>query len=263
MYTVYKHTTPSGKVYIGITGLKLEDRFQNGKGYNGMVFFNAIKKYGWENIAHEVVASGLTKEEAARMEIELIREYKSNSPKYGYNVSSGGECGTAGCKFTRSAETLKRMSEAQRGKKLSDSTKKKISASLIGNKHNLGNSASEETRLKMRMARIGRHLSDEARSKLREANKGKILSQETRRKISENNARPMLGKKHAQSTRQKIADAHRREVAQYDECGELLKIYPSASEAARMNGWSQGNISMVCRGERKKAYGYVWRYKEV
>lgn len=30
MYTVYKHTTPSGKVYIGITGQKPERRWQNG-----------------------------------------------------------------------------------------------------------------------------------------------------------------------------------------------------------------------------------------
>ena len=27
MYTVYKHTTPSGKVYIGITGRAVEKRF--------------------------------------------------------------------------------------------------------------------------------------------------------------------------------------------------------------------------------------------
>ena len=35
----------------------------------------------------------------------------------------------------------------------------------------------------------------------------------------------------------------------------------SASSAAREIKGSQGNISMVCRGERKEAYGYGWAYK--
>lgn len=37
--------------------------------------------------------------------------------------------------------------------------------------------------------------------------------------------------------------------------------FVSASEAARSVSGSQGNISMVCRGERKVAYGYGWSYK--
>lgn len=37
--------------------------------------------------------------------------------------------------------------------------------------------------------------------------------------------------------------------------------FSSASEAARSIGGSQGNISMVCRGERSIAYGYGWAYQ--
>lgn len=40
-------------------------------------------------------------------------------------------------------------------------------------------------------------------------------------------------------------------------------IFDSASQAARFVGGSQGNISMVCRGERKMAYGYSWTYSNV
>lgn len=32
-YTVYKHTSPSGKVYIGITKKKPEYRWNHGRGY--------------------------------------------------------------------------------------------------------------------------------------------------------------------------------------------------------------------------------------
>lgn len=43
-YTVYKHTSPNGKVYIGITKLSVERRWQEGKNYKTSSHFNnAIK----------------------------------------------------------------------------------------------------------------------------------------------------------------------------------------------------------------------------
>ena len=42
-YCVYKHTSPSGKVYIGQTSINPLDRWQNGKGYKKQAFYNAIK----------------------------------------------------------------------------------------------------------------------------------------------------------------------------------------------------------------------------
>ena len=47
-YTVYKHTSPSGKVYIGITSIDVVRRWANGKNYVNCICFNrAIQKYGW------------------------------------------------------------------------------------------------------------------------------------------------------------------------------------------------------------------------
>ncbi len=50
-FCVYKHTSPSGKVYIGITCKVPEIRWgTNGYYYRKQtVFYNAIKQYGWEN----------------------------------------------------------------------------------------------------------------------------------------------------------------------------------------------------------------------
>ena len=125
-YTVYKHTAPSNKVYIGITQQHVNRRWHlDGSGYKGQVFWNAICTYGWENIRHEIIATGLDKESAEKMEVDLIRKYNSANSKYGYNAETGG--------FARpkaTPETLKRMSEAQKGNKsslgrvLSDETKK-------------------------------------------------------------------------------------------------------------------------------------------
>ena len=82
-YIVYKHTTPRGKVYIGITGNTVERRWQNGRNYkNNKHFTNAIKKYGWDNIKHEILFDNLTKEQAEEKEILLIKKYKSNNVRY-------------------------------------------------------------------------------------------------------------------------------------------------------------------------------------
>ena len=41
----------------------------------------------------------------------------------------------------------------------------------------------------------------------------------------------------------------------------LVKEYPSVMQAARDNGFNQGNIFACCNGRQKTAYGYKWRYK--
>ena len=100
-YIVYKHTSPSGKVYIGITSLRPEERWGGGAGYVKNKHFNrAIKKYGWENIKHEILFDGLSKEDAFKTEIELIKEYRSSEREFGYNLGTGGEHGATGSKWS-------------------------------------------------------------------------------------------------------------------------------------------------------------------
>lgn len=90
-YIVYKHTAPNNKVYIGISGFDPQYRWLNGRGYKHQsVFFNAIIKYGWINIKHEILFSELTEEEALDKEEELIKQYQSYDRRYGYNVATRG-----------------------------------------------------------------------------------------------------------------------------------------------------------------------------
>ena len=98
-FKVYKHTTPSNKVYIGITKQSVEKRWQYGSHYKKQMFYRAIQKYGWNNIKHEVLFEGLEEKQAKLMEISLIHYYKSNNPEFGYNISAGGE-GTYGMHTT-------------------------------------------------------------------------------------------------------------------------------------------------------------------
>jgi hypothetical protein len=133
-YTVYKHTSPSGKVYIGITYREPNERWQNGRGYKGQIFYNAIQKYGWDKIQHEILATRLTKEEAEKMEIKLIADYKSNDSRYGYNVQNGGS--SIGKHSEKSKEKISKNHANVSGKnnpmygikrELSEETKQKIS----------------------------------------------------------------------------------------------------------------------------------------
>ena len=84
-YVVYCHTSPSGKKYIGMSK-NVKRRWEaNGKNYKMCTkFYNAIKKYGWENITHEILEENLTKEEAERLEEFYIKEL--DTINNGYNM---------------------------------------------------------------------------------------------------------------------------------------------------------------------------------
>lgn len=112
-YTVYKHTTPSGKVYVGITSKPVKDRWKGGNGYRrNNHFWNAIQKYGWDNITHEILAEGLSREEAGRVEQMYIALFESCDQEKGYNLTTGGE---KGAKHT--IESRRKLSESKMGKR--------------------------------------------------------------------------------------------------------------------------------------------------
>lgn len=55
-YYIYIHTCPNKKRYIGLSK-NPKQRWNNGDGYKAnLEFYKQIKKYGWENIKHEIVA---------------------------------------------------------------------------------------------------------------------------------------------------------------------------------------------------------------
>ena len=178
-WTVYRHITPSGKSYIGITSQKPEMRWRNGNGYKYTLFGRAIEKYKWENIQHIIVSTDLTEKEAKWLENYLICYYRTyvgfKDDCKGYNLTLGGE-GNVG--FVPSKETRIKSSESHKGQ-------------IPWNKGKKCKHHSEETKLKMRESHKGKtsgmkgktpwnkgkkckHLSDETRRKQSEANKGRI-----------------------------------------------------------------------------------------
>lgn len=241
------HTTPSGKLYIGITCKKPEYRWNRGEGYKTNVhFYNAIKKYGWDNISHEIIADGLSKEDACNMEIDLIARYRSNDPNIGYNKSTGGDISAVGFKHTE--ESRKRMSEIKSGKNnpfygkhLTDEHKEHLRQALSGKNNPF----------------YGKHHSDESKRKRAEKVKGMFAG--------ENN--PMYGKHHSEETVAKIKAAlkgkcagEKNPSAKSVVCVETGEIFPTMKDAEIATGTLWQGISHVVRGVRKTAGGYHWKY---
>ena len=164
-YIVYKHTNLlNNKIYICITSQKpYYNRWRkDGIGYRECPFFyKAIQKYGWENFKHEILFTNLSKNEAEQKEIELIKQYKSNNPKFGYNISNGGNA-----IGKMSEETKIKISNSLKGRKFTKEHKDKISQAEIGEKnHMFGKKKSKETIEKLRLWNIEHPNSGQFKSK--------------------------------------------------------------------------------------------------
>ena len=233
-FIVYKHTSPNGKVYIGITKQNPKQRWGNGSGYRQHKYFaNAIKKHGWENFKHEILFNGLTEDEAKLMEQCLIALYDSINPKYGYNRTLGGE-GTL-------------------GHQVSDETRVKISKATKG---------------------IKKEFTKEHCRHIGESRKGKKLSKETKIKMSKNHAdvsgenNPLYGKKHSEEAKRKMSENHddfsgsKHPQARKVICITTGKVFCTIKEASEFYNIDSSSISACCRHKAKTVSKLKWMYYE-
>ena len=61
-------------------------------------------------------------------------------------------------------------------------------------------------------------------------------------------------------SRNKKLSEKAKSVCQMDLNGNVVAIYQSANIAANKLGYDPSNIYKVCRGEKQKMYGYVWKW---
>lgn len=280
MYTVYKHTAPNGKVYIGITGRKPEKRWDNGNGYKGNEhFYRAIRKYTWKNFKHDILETGLTKEQACDKEIELIAYYDSTNPDKGYNHSIGGDCSATGARFTEerrknASEKTKelwadekyraKVIEAHKGYKPTKEELQKRSEGLKkahkeGKYNNVDFSffRTEEYR-KTKSNELKELWNDEAHKKVFLETLTRIQHDpEARRKAIEQlkitNNKPEIKAKFSGKNNGKSKQVR---------CIETGKMYTCVAQASKKTGASYNGIAMCCRGERQTAGGYHWKYAD-
>lgn len=177
---IYKTTNLiNGKIYVGKDSKNSPSYLGSGK-----YFKKALQKYGRKNFVKETLDHAKTMDELCEKEIHWIDVLDACDPDIGYNLTKGG-IGQHGYKQSpetiakrvsktkgqkRTAAQKARMSRAQKGKIVSKEGRRNISKALTGNKYNLGKKHSDETKRKMSASQIGKHSAPK--------------SEETKRRIS-------------------------------------------------------------------------------
>ena len=186
---IYKTTNlVNGKIYIG-------QHCGTNPAYlgSGKLLKAAIKKYGQENFKREILEYCDNVDHMNEREIIWIARYDSINPLIGYNLARGGGGLTE--------ESIKKMSESQKGRKLSEKHRKKISEA------NKGKNFSEETRKKLSEAFKGRKrgpMSEEQKKKLSESSKKSQKCKESLKMLHKSN----IGRIRSEETKKKMSEAH-------------------------------------------------------
>ena len=274
VYSVYIHTCPNNKKYIGMTRQAPSKRWRNGQGYRHQKrFYEDIKKYGWDNITHEIVLENSNLGEAQNLERELISQFNTTDIEFGYNTKKGGE--TFG---EHSEDFLKKLHDR-----------------MINNTYCVGRKLSQKHIEALRKSNLGTHrpckhkgkcfLTDEGRQRISKKTKERFGDIEYREKCLKNLRfgsgvnNPMYGKKHSEKTKELIrqkakgrviseeakrkmseSNHNKKRVFKYDENDNFICEYPSLKTAADSVRGNSTNIGFACRHTNRTYKGYRWRY---
>jgi group I intron endonuclease len=262
-YCVYCHINKeNGKKYVGITCNNVKRRWANGYGYaHCTLFFRAIKKYGWDGFLHEILESGLSKDEAQVKERMYISIYKSNNPKFGYNLTSGGEEGKE-----ISAEARERLIQSHIGIKPTRETLEKRSKSL---KMSWASESVKERHRRAMKVLANDESYKEKISKAARKNwdnpdyvKKQRAGMEKVRQTKEYHECLSKALKAAWSNpeiRKKVSGGNNGKAKKVI-CIDSGETFSCAAEAGRSKNISINGICMCCRGERKTAGKLQWKF---
>lgn len=234
-YTVYMHTCPNGKKYIGLTRREPQRRWgSKGTPYreHNKHFYSAIERYGWNNIKHEILFEGLDKTTAEWYERYYIELYKTTDRCFGYNHAEGG--------LVNSAWKMPETFIEAHGKKVD---KYDLQGNLVGSYVSLAEAA--------------RSINSTGSSQVSACCNGKL--QKIKGYIFRWNGEPFNKYYTGRLSNDK------RPVIQIDTKGNTIAIYNSCADAERATGIPNTNIVKVCKGNtgRRKAGGYYWKYEGV
>lgn len=240
-WTVYKHVFPNSKVYIGITSMPIIYRWRNGKGYDAQLVGRAIQKYGWNNIEHIIIAQNLSEENANIAERKLIKRYRSDDLRYGYNRDPGGNARRHGEAMTEEGKDIRSNCPYSESIKV-DIDCYNLDGEFIKTYHGyreankeLGfNKSNMVLCAQKKIGRVGNYI-----LRFHKETKGKNID-------------PYIEPIFAQNM---------KPVNQYSLDGTYLHTYESVSEAARQIGAKGGSsINNCCLGKIQTSYNYIWQY---
>ena len=233
---IYKFTNIiNGKIYIGQT-CNLQSRISSHKNKALKIktkFYNAIRKYGWENFEFSIlsVVNANSKKELTilldKLEVEYINQY--NSYKLGYNSTLGGHS-------KRGYKLSKEYSEKCKNRIYSADTRKKMSISARNRV------VSKETREKMRDSAIRRNF-----SKYRE-----LTAESRNASIKKSLGKPILQ-----------LDSNFNIISRFESITDaVIYIKNNIAPNLALTGIWKG-LSRHCKGITKKPLykGFIWKYE--
>ena len=95
-------------------------------------------------------------------------------------------------------------------------------------------------------------------------NRNKVLHEDTKALMSaarSGERHAMFGKHHSDEARELLREANMKSVQQWTKNGELLRTFESIEEASSISGADGSHITKVCKGERKTAGGFKWKFQ--
>ena len=235
MWVIYKHTNLiNGKIYIGQTCQKPEDRWDYGCAYkkHNLHLYNAIKKYGWqEGFSHEIIETNIpTIEEANEKEKYWIAFYNCKEPN-GYNQNDGGG--------------------SNAGYKVSNEVKLKIG---IANGKPV--KCLETDEIFYSAAEAGRQLEIEHSHITDVCNAKRTHVNNLHWEYVDN---PLPGIAIEEKIKYLEQLKHKRK-SKAIKCIELNRIFDGAIDAQNELGICRSSICVACKNPNRKAGGYHWEY---
>ena len=268
IHGIYKITSPSGAIYIGLSSdiyFRISSCYKKMKCKQQLKIYNSLKKYGIEKhifeIIHVLDISNFSKNEIRaklnELEYGYIKEFNSfygDNDSFGLNLSRGGNSmeltdqARESIKIKNKAkklspETIAKIIAKNTGKKRTDETKEKMRQSA------LGKIVTEEARANMSKAQTGKKRSKEAVEKVSKANKGKKRTEEQKEKMrGENN--PNYGKPVPQEIKDKISNTLKGRFV-----GEKSPSYGIKRSPETLEKLSKAKKGIVRSEESKKKQG--------
>lgn len=203
---------------------------------SGSLLKKAIEKYGKENFKKEILKEFSNEEDTRNYERYLIEKCNAvKSPEY-YNLGPGGYGGGG---FGRHIPLY---------------VKDKIANSLMGRKH------SEESKLKMRVARLGLVYTEKYKSNLSKATKKHWDSKSPEEKIqfAEKSRQSALLKKKVLSEKEKERISKERSRLSREEVLEIFSMKSNGSSYKDISSRFGINFSSISEILNKKTYKWIW-----
>ena len=273
-YCVYCLTSPEGLRYFGISRYSGKRRWKSGNGYKGNTRLNRdIQTWGFASFQKEILAENCYRDDAERMEAQLIAEYETTDPTKGYNVRSGDVrqdynvylmtfpdgkryVGMTGGSVAermdygsgyrhnkalyaaiREAGGLKNVKVESFSYPLTRDSAERIESTLI---RYFGTNDPEKgyNRGGGALSETGWTHSDEVKSAIRSSLTGRKASEETKRRMHD-----------AQEKKPVI-------------CLDTGERFDSVRQAAERFGTAPSGITRACEGKQKTCAGQHWQYGE-